>query len=141
MLKEFREFIQRGNVMDLAVGVIIGAAFGKIVTSIVDDIIMPLIGLATGKADFVNKFIVLSSKDGAEYDSLAKAKEAGATVVAYGQFINTIVQFVIVAFSVFLMVKAVNAMRRKQDAETPEPAPPAEDVVLLTEIRDLLKAR
>lgn len=149
MLKEFREFIQRGNVMDLAVGVIIGAAFGKIVASFVDDLIMPVIGLLTGGVNFTDKFMILKEavpKDGKPvpedaYATLASAKANGASVLAYGQFINTVVQFLIVAFAVFLMVKAVNKLRRKEVEAPPEPEALPADVVLLTEIRDLLQAK
>jgi large conductance mechanosensitive channel len=114
MLSEFREFIAKGNVMDLAVGVIIGAAFQKIVDSLVNDIIMPVVGLVTGGTDFTNQFVVLrdGAKAAAPYASLADAKAAGATVVAYGAFISQIIQFLILAWVVFLMVKAVNRMRR-----------------------------
>jgi large conductance mechanosensitive channel len=114
MLSEFREFIAKGNVMDLAVGVIIGAAFQKIVDSLVNDIIMPVVGLATGGADFTNKFVMLreGAKAAAPYASLADAKAAGATVIAYGAFINVAIQFLILAWVVFLMVKAVNRVRR-----------------------------
>ena len=116
MMSEFREFIAKGNVMDLAVGVIIGAAFQKIVDSLVNDVIMPVVGLVTGGTDFVNKFVVL--RDGAKamgpYASLADAKAAGATVVAYGAFVNQIIQFLLLAWVVFLMVKAVNRIRRNE---------------------------
>ena len=114
MLSEFREFIAKGNVMDLAVGVIIGAAFQRIVDSMVTDIIMPVVGLATGGADFTNQFVVLRDgiKAAAPYPSLADAKAAGATVIAFGSFINQVIQFVILAWVVFLMVKAVNRVRR-----------------------------
>lgn len=118
MMSEFREFIAKGNVMDLAVGVIIGAAFQKIVDSLVNDVIMPVVGLVTGGTDFVNKFVVL--RDGAKamgpYASLADAKAAGATVVAYGAFVNQIIQFLLLAWVVFLMVKAVNRIRRSPTA-------------------------
>ena len=114
MMSEFREFIAKGNVMDLAVGVIIGAAFQKIVDSLVNDVIMPVVGLATGGTDFTNMFTVL--RDGAKavgpYASLADAKAAGATVIAYGAFVNQIIQFLLLAWVVFLMVKAVNRLRR-----------------------------
>ena len=114
MLSEFREFIAKGNVVDLAVGVIIGAAFQRIVDSLVTDIVMPVVGLATGGTDFSNMFTVL--RDGAKiagpYASLAEAKAAGATVIAYGAFVNQIIQFLILAWVVFLMVKAINRMRR-----------------------------
>lgn len=115
MMSEFREFIAKGNVMDLAVGVIIGAAFQKIVDSLVNDVIMPVVGLATGGTDFTNMFTVL--RDGVKapgpYASLAEAKAAGATVIGYGAFINEIIQFLILAWVVFLMVKSVNRLRRQ----------------------------
>ena len=114
MLREFKEFIARGNVIDLAVAVIIGAAFGKIVTSLVDGVIMPPIGLLLGNVDFANLFIDLSGRAPA---SLAQAKEAGVPVIAYGQFLNDIVSFLIIAFVVFLLVKAINRLR----AEPPPP--------------------
>jgi large conductance mechanosensitive channel len=121
MLSEFREFIAKGNVVDLAVGVIIGAAFQRIVDSLVTDVIMPVVGLATGGTDFTNMFNVL--RDGAKipgpYASLAEAKAAGATVIAYGAFVNQIIQFLILAWVVFLMVKAINRMRRNQPPTTP----------------------
>src|SRR6185503_7494539 len=115
MMSEFREFIAKGNVMDLAVGVIIGAAFQKIVDSLVNDIVMPVVGLAMGGTDFTNQFAVLrdGAKAAAPYASLADAKAAGATVIAYGSFISQIIQFVILAWVVFLMVKAVNRIRRQ----------------------------
>ena len=114
MLNEFREFIAKGNVVDLAVGVIIGAAFQRIVDSLVSDVVMPVVGLATGGTDFTNRFVLL--RDGLKvpgpYASLAEAKAAGATVIAYGSFVTQVVQFVILAWVVFLMVKAINRMRR-----------------------------
>ena len=134
MFTEFKEFIAKGSVIDLAVGVIIGAAFGKIVTSLVDDVIMPPIGKLLGNADFANLYIPLA---GQTAKTLDEAKKAGA-VIAYGAFINSIIQFLIIAFVIFLMVKAINKMRREK-AETPA-APPAEEVLLM-EIRDLLKAK
>ncbi len=137
MLKEFQEFIAKGNVMDLAVGVIIGAAFGKIVDSLVNDIIMPIIGAIFGGLDFNNYFVGLSSNVTAT--TLAAAKEQGA-VFAYGSFITVVLNFLILAWIIFLMVKAVNNMRKRLEKEAPPapPAPPAADVVLLGEIRDLL---
>jgi large conductance mechanosensitive channel len=124
MLSEFKEFIAKGNVMDLAVGVIIGAAFQRIVDSLVTDVIMPVVGLATGGTDFSNMFSVL--RDGANaagpYASLAEAKAAGATVIAYGAFVNQVIQFLILAWVVFLMVKAVNRMRRRSAPLTPPPS-------------------
>lgn len=114
MLSEFREFIAKGNVMDLAVGVIIGAAFQKIVDSLVNDVVMPVVGLATGGTDFSNMFMVLRDgmKAPAPYASLAEAKAAGATVIAYGSFVTQVLQFLILAWVVFLMVKTVNRIRR-----------------------------
>jgi len=124
MLSEFKEFIAKGNVMDLAVGVIIGAAFQRIVDSLVTDVIMPVVGLATGGTDFTNMFTVL--RDGAKlagpYASLAEAKAAGATVVAYGAFVNQILQFLILAWVVFLMVKAINRLRRTPARVTQPPS-------------------
>ena len=124
MLSEFKEFIAKGNVMDLAVGVIIGAAFQRIVDSMVTDIIMPVVGLATGGTDFTNQFVVLRDgvKAAAPYASLADAKAAGATVIAFGSFLNQVIQFLILAWVVFLMVKAVNRMRRKSAPITPPPS-------------------
>ncbi len=140
MLKEFKEFAMRGNVVDMAVGIIIGAAFGAIVTSFVGDVLMPVIGLALGGVDFSNMFIVL--KEGATpgpYPSLAVAKEAGAVTFAYGLLVNTIVNFVIVAFALFMVIKAVNATRRPQAPVAPPE--PSKEEVLLTQIRDLLAKR
>lgn len=134
--QEFREFAMRGNVIDLAVGIIIGGAFGKIVTSMVNDMLMPVIGLVMGKISFANLFVTL---DGKAYPSLAAAKEAGAAVIPYGLFINSVIDFVIVAFCLFLIIKVINQLKR---SETPVPAPtpePPADVRLLAEIRDLLK--
>ena len=135
MLKEFREFAMRGSVIDLAVGVIIGAAFGKIVTSLVNDIIMPPIGLLLGGIDFTNLFINLS---GGDYPSLAAAQEAGAATINYGVFINTMIQFAIVAFAIFIVVKQINRLKREQPAA---PAAPPRQEVLLEEIRDAIKAK
>lgn len=124
MLSEFKEFIAKGNVMDLAVGVIIGAAFQKIVDSLVNDLVMPVVGLVTGGRDFSDQFIVLRNgiKAAAPYASLATAREAGATVIAYGQFLTVALQFLILAWVVFLMVKAVNRMRRNNPPVTPPPS-------------------
>ena len=123
MLKEFREFAVKGNVMDMAVGIIIGAAFGKIVTSLVEDVIMPPIGLLLGKVDFANLFISLS---GGSYPSVAAAKAAGAVTINYGMFINQIISFVIVAFAVFMIVRMINRLRREEvveEAATEKPCP------------------
>jgi large conductance mechanosensitive channel len=136
--QEFKEFAMRGNVVDLAVGLVIGAAFGAIVNSLVNDIIMPPIGLVMGNVDFSDLFINLS---GQEHASLAAARDAGAPVIAYGAFINVVINFVIVAFAIFIVIKGMNRLRRKQEAAPEEtPAPPRQET-LLEEIRDLLKAR
>lgn len=136
MLNEFKTFIARGNVLDLAVGVIIGASFGAIVKSLVEDLIMPVVGAIIGNVDFSNYFIPLSSTVTAT--SLAAAREQGA-VFAYGNFITILINFLIVAWIIFLLIKVVNrAMPKKEE---PKPVGPPEDVVLLTEIRDLLKAK
>jgi len=141
MLKEFREFAVKGNVVDMAVGIIIGAAFGKIVDSVVKDVIMPPIGLMLGKVDFTNLFAVL--KDGnppGPYLTLDVAQKAGAVTVNYGVFINNIISFVIVAFAVFLLIRMINRLRRTEEAAPPAPPPaPTEEVVLLTQIRDALR--
>jgi large conductance mechanosensitive channel len=144
LLKEFKEFAVKGNVIDLAVGVIIGAAFGKIVSSVVQDIIMPPISKVTGKVSFTDQFVILDhTKVGTNVvDTLVRAKATGAPVLAYGNFFQNVIDFVIVAFCIFLMVKAINELRRrmaKQDEITP-PAPTATEK-LLTEIRDLLQQR
>lgn len=134
MLGEFKAFIARGNVLDLAVGVIIGAAFGKIVSSLVDDVIMPVIGALTGGMDFSNQYIVLAG-DVTAGSSLAAARESGATVLAWGSFVNAVVNFLILAFVIFLIVRQANRMTPKPEAA---PAGPSE-VELLTEIRDALR--
>jgi len=145
MLKEFKEFAMRGNVVDLAVGVIIGGAFGKIVTSLVNDVIMPPIGKAMGGVNFADLFINLDpskmAKDGSVIKSLAQAKEAGAAVIAYGSFINTVIDFTIIAFCIFLMIKAMNSLMKKEAAKPAPPPGPTPDQKLLTEIRDLLSKR
>ena len=138
MFEEFRKFILRGNVIDLAVGVIIGAAFGRIVASLVVDIIMPPFGLALGGVEFTDLFITLS---GGEYQSLAQAKEAGAATINYGLFLTIVIQFLIVAFAVFLLVRQVNRMFRKAEAKGEAAPQPTQEVKLLTEIRDLMAAR
>ena len=138
MLKEFREFAVRGNVVDMAVGIIIGAAFGKIVESLVKDVIMPPIGVLLGKVDFANLFVVL--REGAQagpYLSVEAAQKAGAVTFNYGIFINTVISFTIVAFAVFLLIRAINRLKREDQAKPP--AAPAEEIVLLREIRDSLK--
>lgn len=140
MIKEFKDFALKGNVLDLAVGVVIGAAFGKIVDSLVKDLIMPIMGLLTGGVDFANMFVVL--KHGANpgpYATVEVASKAGAVTFNYGMFINTVVSFVIIAFAIFLLVKAYNKAKNAEPPAPAAPAAPPEDVVLLREIRDLLK--
>lgn len=139
MLKEFKEFAIKGNVVDMGVGIVIGAAFTAIVTSFVEDIINPLIGLFTGGVDFSGLFLNLS---GREVTSAVQAKEQGLAVITYGVFINALISFLIVAWVLFLIIRAVNALRRQAEAApaVAEPEPPA-DVKLLTEIRDLLRNR
>jgi len=139
ILSEFKEFAVKGNVIDLAVGVIIGAAFGKIVDSIVADIIMPVVGLVFGKLDFSNLYVVLGTVPAGVANNLAELKKAGVPVLAYGNFITIAVNFVILAFIIFMMVKQINKLRKTQ-AETPAaPVAPPEDIALLREIRDSLK--
>ena len=138
MLKEFREFIMRGNVVDLAVAVIIGAAFNQIIKSMVDDIIMPIVGAVVGDVDFSNLFIALS--DNVTATSLAEAKKQGA-VLAWGNFVTVAVNFLIIAFVIFLLVKAINRMQRKKEEAPAEPPAPPREEVLLEEIRDLLKQK
>jgi large conductance mechanosensitive channel len=135
MIHEFRQFIARGNVLDLAVAVILGAAFGAVINSLVNDIIMPPIGRILGGVDFQDLFINLS---GGVYPSLEAAKAAGAATINYGVFINTLINFLVVSFAVFMLVKSVNRIYR---TEPPPPAPPSKQEVLLTEIRDLLKVQ
>ena len=141
IIKEFQEFAVKGNVVDMAVGIIIGGAFGTIVKSLVDDIIMPPIGKLMGGIDFSDLFINLTD---IKYDSLAAAREAGAPVIAYGSFINNVISFIIVAWAVFMLVKAMNSLKKKAEAEpeaAPTPVEPPKEQQLLAEIRDLLKAR
>lgn len=139
MLKEFKEFAMRGNVIDMAVGIIIGAAFGKIVTSFVNDVLMPPIGLLMGNVDFGNLFVNLSMD--AAYPSVAAAEAAGAPIVKYGLFINTVIDFVIVAFAIFLVIRTLNRLKKKQEAAPAAPPAPSAEEKLLAEIRDLLKTR
>jgi large conductance mechanosensitive channel len=141
MLKEFKEFAMRGNVVDMAVGIIIGAAFGTIVKSLVADVIMPPIGLLLGDVDFANLFMTIEEGTTAgPYATLAEAKEAGAVTINYGVFFNEIIAFVIVAFAVFLLIRSINKMKRKEEEKPAEPPKPSAEETLLTEIRDLLKA-
>jgi large conductance mechanosensitive channel len=138
MFKEFKEFALRGNVVDMAVGIIIGAAFSTIVQSLVNDVIMPPIGVVTGGVDFSNIYIPLSS---ASYESLAQAKEAGAPTLNIGVFINSVISFSIVAFVLFMVIKGMNHLRRKQEEAPATEPPPSREVQLLEEIRDALVKR
>ena len=138
MLQEFKEFAVKGNAMDLAVGVIIGAAFGKIVDSIVGDLIMPLVSMVVGKLDFSNLFLVLGNNP-ENLTALADLKKAGIPVFAYGSFITILLNFIILAFIIFMMIKQMNKLKRAEAAAPTAPPPTPEDVVLLREIRDALK--
>jgi len=137
-VSEFKEFVSKGNVLDLAVGVIIGAAFGKIVTSLTEDILMPIIGLATGGLDFKNWFFAL---DGKSYETIEKAKEAGAATLNFGLFLNAVIYFFIIAFCVFLIVKFANRFKKPAEVVVAVDPGPTKDQVLLMEIRDALSRR
>jgi large conductance mechanosensitive channel len=139
MSSEFKEFALKGNVMDLAVGVIIGAAFGKIVDSMVNDLIMPIVGKFTGGLDFSNMFIPLKEVPAGTAATLAAMKEANVPVFAYGNFLSIVVNFLILAFVIFQMVKMMNRMKKEAPPAPAVPAPPAEDIVLLREIRDAVR--
>jgi large conductance mechanosensitive channel len=142
MLKEFKEFAVKGNVIDLAVGVVVGGAFGAIATSLVKDIIMPPIGLVTGKIDFAEQFLVLKEgKTPAPYATIDAAHKASAVTLNYGTFINTLISFLFVSFAIFLVVKAINKLKREEAAAPAEPAAPTREEELLAEIRDLLKQK
>ena len=138
MIQEFKEFAVKGNAMDLAVGVIIGAAFGKIVDSVVGDLIMPLVSMVVGKLDFSNLFLVLGNNP-ENLTALADLKKAGIPVLAYGSFITILLNFIILAFIIFMMVKQMNRLRKADQEEAPAPAETPEEVQLLREIRDSLK--
>jgi large conductance mechanosensitive channel len=135
MLGEFKEFAMKGNVVDMAVGIIIGGAFGKIVSSFVADIIMPPIGMLIGGVDFSNLFLSLKGN----YETLEQATEAGAPIIKYGQFTQTVFDFLIIAFAIFMVVRAMNAAKKKEETAPAAPAAPPEDIQLLREIRDALK--
>ena len=138
MMKEFKDFAVKGNVMDMAIGIIIGGAFGTIVKSLVSDVLMPPIGLLMGGVDFANLFHVLGE---GSFETLDAAKEAGAATINYGIFINNIISFLIVAFAVFMLVKGLNSAKKKEAEAPAEPPKPSSEEVLLGEIRDLLKKR
>lgn len=142
MWKEFKSFAMKGNVIDMAVGIIIGAAFGAIVSSLVADIIMPPIGYILGNVDFANLFVVI--KDGvtpSPYASISDAQKAGAVTINYGLFVNRIISFLIVSFSVFMLVKGFATLRKKEEVKPAEPSKPSPEVMLLTEIRDALRKK
>ncbi len=136
MMSEFKDFAMRGNVVDMAVGIVIGGAFGKIVSSFVNDVLMPPIGKLLGGVDFTQLFINLGETS---YESLAAAQEAGAPTINYGNFIQTTLDFIIIAFAIFMVIKAMNSMKKKEEEAPAEPPKPSEEVLLLQEIRDSLK--
>ena len=138
MLKEFKEFAMKGNMVDMAIGIIIGAAFGAVVNSVVKDILTPIIAAVFNAPDFSNSFIMLRNPTGETFTSLAAAQEAGAVVMGYGPLFNVLINFLIVAFVLFMVVKGMNRMRRKEEAAPAPPPGPTKDQQLLTEIRDLL---
>lgn len=139
MMSEFKEFALKGNVMDLAVGVIIGAAFGKIVDSVVNDLIMPLVGAVIGNVDFSNMYIALAQVPAGIGTSLAELKKAGIPIFAYGNFLTIALNFIILAFIIFMMVKQMNRLKREAPPPAPAPAATPEDILLLRQIRDSLK--
>ncbi len=139
MLKEFKEFAIKGNMIDMAVGIVIGAAFGAIISSMVDDVIMPLVGLLLGGIDFSNWFILLGDAAGATIPTIEAAREAGIATLNIGLFINAIIKFLIIAFALFIVVKGINSLKRKEEEKPAAPAEPPAQEVLLKEIRDLLK--
>ena len=136
MFQEFKAFAMRGNVVDMAVGIIIGAAFGRIVSSFVNDVVMPPIGMAIGNVDFSNLFANLGP---VAYETVAAAEEAGAPIIKYGLFIQNVFDFLIVAFVIFMVIKGMNSMKKKEEEKPAEPPKPSQEVVLLEEIRDALK--
>ena len=142
MLKEFKEFAVKGNMVDMAVGIIIGAAFGTVVKSVVDDLLMPVVSAVFGSPDFSNLYVVLRAAEGAEEQTVAAIREAGGVVMAYGLFINALIAFSIVAYVLFLVIKAMNRMKQEEEAAEPAPDPePTKEELLLVEIRDVLRAQ
>lgn len=142
MLKEFKEFAVKGNMLDMAVGIIVGAAFGTVVQSLVKDVIMPPIGLLLGGVDFTNLFVTVREGTMAgPYNTLAAAQEAGAVTINYGMFVNALISFLIVSFSVFLIVRSFNKLKREEEAAPAAPPAPSGEETLLSEIRDILKAQ
>ncbi len=138
MLKEFKDFAMKGNVLDMAIGIIIGAAFGKIISSFVKDVLMPPIGKLMGGLDFSSLYVNLSDET---FETFAAAREASAPIIAYGAWLNTVFDFIIVAFCVFMLVKQVNRFKKKEEEKPAPPPKPSAEETLLTEIRDLLKAK
>ena len=136
MLDEFKSFAMRGNVVDMAVGIIIGGAFGKIISSFVSDVLMPPIGMLLGNVDFSQLFVNLGDT---AYETLALAQEAGAPTINYGVFLNTVLDFLIIAFAIFMVIRGMNKMKKEEEEKPAEPAKPSEEVQLLSEIRDALK--
>jgi large conductance mechanosensitive channel len=141
MLKEFKEFAIKGNMLDMAIGIILGAAFGTVVASLVNDLLMPVVSGIIGTPDFSNLFAVLRNPTGAAFTSVKAARDAGAVVLAFGLFLNTVIAFLAVAVALFFVVKGVNRMRRQEEAAPAAPPEPPEEVKLLGEIRDLLRRR
>lgn len=141
MLKEFKEFAMKGNMLDMAIGIVIGAAFGTVVKSLVDDVLMPVVSGVFGAPDFTNLFVLLRNPSGEVFTSLEAAREAGAAVFAYGLFLNAVIAFLLVAFALFFVVKGMNRLRKKEEAAPPAPPAPSAEEKLLTEIRDLLKEK
>ena len=139
MLKEFKEFALKGNMVDMAVGIIIGAAFGSVVNSLVNDVLMPIISGIIGTPDFSNLYLVLRNPSGAAYASVKAARDGGAVVLAVGLFINAVISFLAVAVALFFLVKAINRLRRQEQAAPARPPAPSDEVRLLGEIRDLLR--
>ena len=137
MLKEFKEFAMKGNMLDMAIGIVIGVAFGAIISSLVDDVLMPPIGLLLGGVDFSQMFVLLKGEG--SFATIEQAQEAGAVTWNIGLFVNALIKFLIIVFAIFMLVKGVNAMRKQEEEAPAEPPAPPEDVVLLTEIRDLLR--
>lgn len=141
ILKEFKEFAVKGNMVDMAVGIMIGASFGAVINSVVKDIFTPLIAAIFNAPDFANQFLVLSNPNGAQFSTVEAAKEAGATVLSYGVFLNAAISFLIVAFVLFMVVKGINSLRHKEEAAPAPPPGPTKEEELLTEIRDALRGR
>jgi large conductance mechanosensitive channel len=141
MLKEFKEFAIKGNMLDMAIGIILGAAFGTVVASLVNDLLMPVVSGIIGTPDFSNLFAVLRNPTGAAFTSVKAARDAGAVVLAFGLFLNTVIAFLAVALALFFVVKGVNRMRRQEEAAPAAPPAPSAEVTLLSEIRDLLRRR